>query len=391
MKNKNTFKRIIIFSAVLSFGLFILVVFLPISTKTISQFPKLDQLTVGEQYNEYRIDTLVNRTYSQMSREDKIGQLFMVSITGTGVTADTKKLIEEYHIGSIVLMSGNIATEGQVKNLIADLNNLSPTKLLFATDQEGGVVARIPWDDARFISQPHIGTVNREDFAYETGKQHAEALAQLDINANLAPVLDISFIGGSVMASRALGASPDKVANLGKQIITAHHDAGIITTAKHYPGIGRSTTDSHALTPTINISRETLLTEELVPFKTAIDEGVDMIMIGHALYPQIDPDYPASLSKVLVTDILRSDLGYTGVIITDDLRMGALNNYPDKFKDAFNAGNDILLIVDSSSNQMQYIVSLQNSDIDESRLEQSVKRILRLKAQYGILDKTTSG
>lgn len=372
---------------VLTTFFFVLAIAVPIKNDSVSDFSEIDKQILSQQYEIYRIDTLVGTTYKSMTKEEKIGQLFMISIIGTYPTEDTKALIEQFHIGGVVIMSGNVASEGQVRNLIEDMNKLSSVNLLIATDQEGGVVARIPWDDARFISQPHIGTVNREDFAYETGKQHAEALANVNINANLAPVLDVSFIPASAMSSRTLGASPEKISTLGVQIIKAHHDAGVITTAKHYPGLGRSTTDSHALTPTINISKDTLLQEELLPFKSAIDEGVNMIMVGHALYPQIDPDYPASLSKSLVTDILRNELGFTGVIITDDLRMGALNNFPNKFEDAFNAGNDILLIVDSPQNQMQYIEELRGKELDESKLEQSVKRILRLKAEYGILDK----
>ncbi|MBN2015566.1 beta-N-acetylhexosaminidase [Candidatus Dojkabacteria bacterium] len=344
---------------------------------------EIDKGKVSYNYQIYRIETLVNNTFLQMTPEEKVGQLFMVSINGGYINDSIRSLIEEYHIGGVVIMSGNITGQEQLKQLINDMRNTSDTPLLIATDQEGGVVARIPWDNARYISQPHIGIVNREDFAYETGVEHALALKNFGIDMNLAPVLDVSFITGSAMSSRTLGASPKKVSELGIQIIKAHEDNGIIATAKHFPGIGRTTTDSHYALPVLDISKEQLGSEELIPFKTAIENDIDVIMTGHAFFPQIDGEYPSSLSTVFLTDILRGELGFDGVIISDDLNMSALRDYPNKAVDAIHAGTDIILIVDSYENQVTYIDQVKKAvdegTISEKQITNSVKRILRLK------------
>lgn len=334
-------------------------------------------------YEAFRVNTLTTRTLSSMTLDEKIGQLFMLSIPNNYLDENTKSLIIDYNIGGIVLMGNNIASKQQISELTLELQSSTEIDLFIATDQEGGIIARIPWDDARFISQPHIGIVNREDFAYSAGEDHAQALKNVNINMNLAPVLDVSFISESSMSTRTLGASSEKVSVLGVEIIKAHNEIGIVTTAKHFPGIGRSSTDSHTELPKIDISKDQLLNEELEPFVRAIENDVDFIMIGHALYPQIDSAYPSSLSKTIVTDILRNELNFEGIIITDDIHMEALDNYANKAVNAFDAGCDMILIVESFENQLAYLEEIKNAlkegIISEERLDQSVKRILELK------------
>jgi beta-N-acetylhexosaminidase len=369
-----------------NFILFVLILFTNLKATSLEGISPINSSEVSNSYHSYRTEKLVTTTFSQMSLDEKIGQMIMVSITGTRVNTNTTSLIQDYEVGGVIIMSANLASQTQVTQLINDLQELTTVSLLIATDQEGGVVARIPWDDARYISQPHIGIVNREDFAYSAGEDHAQALKNISINMNLAPVLDISLVSGSTMASRTLGASPDKVAVLGTQIIKAHQDQDIIATAKHFPGIGRSATDSHATLPEIDISKEQLTSEELIPFKAAIDQGIDVIMIGHALYPQVDSEYPASLSEIIITDILRGELGFEGVVISDDIKMGALSGYPNRAVDAINAGTDIILIVDTYQNEINYInqikAAVEDGTLSEERIADSVRRILRLKFKY---------
>jgi beta-N-acetylhexosaminidase len=321
-----------------------------------------------------------------MTVEQKAGQLVMVSLNGGYLNDQIRSLIEQYHIGAVVFMGGNIKSQTQVLKFISDMNEISTTTLLIATDQEGGVVARIPWDQARLISQPHIGIIGRDDFAYEIGVQHAQALNQLGIDMNLSPVLDIAFSPTSSLANRSFGNNPESTAELGSAMIKAYQDNGLIACAKHYPGIGRTTGDTHNVLPTIDIQREQLFTEELIPFQSAIESNVEVIMTGHVLYPQIDADFPSSLSTVFVTDILRNELGFNGVILTDDIRMGALDNYPDKAVQAIQAGNDMIIIVDSYENQIEFInqikEAIQNGTISEQAVSESIKRILRLKFKY---------
>jgi beta-N-acetylhexosaminidase len=337
-------------------------------------------------YTSYRLEKLVQNKIATMSEDEKIGQLFMISIPEKVLSQETKDLIEKDFIGAIVLMGQNVSYQNQVKVLVDSMQDISKTQLLIAVDEEGGVVARLPWDQARFISQPHIGIVDREDFAYETGKAHALALKDADISLNLAPVLDISLISNSAMSTRTLGASPEKVSKLGLQIIKAHHDVNVLATAKHFPGIGRSQKDSHLLLPIIDISKEQLTSEELVPFTTAINENIDAVMIGHALYPQIDKDYPSSLSKIIITDILKNELKFNGIVLIDDIHMKALEQYPNRIIDTVNAGADMVIIVDSYKNQKVYIDQLKNAvnqgSVSKERIDDALKRILLVKYRY---------
>ena len=338
---------------------------------------------IADLYKIYQFEQTIDLKLSEMTIEEKISQLFMVSVSGSSMNENVKKIVENYHIGGIVIMSANIASKQELIKFITDIQNLADTPLFIATDQEGKGVNRIPWDASYDISQPHIGIVNREDFAYETGKTHANALKDIKLNINLAPVLDIAFEEDSIMAGRSLGSDPEKVANLGKEIIRAHQDIGILATAKHFPGIGRTTIDSHQKLPVIDISKEQLLEEELIPFRISISQKVDIIMTGHVLYPQIDPDYPASLSKIITSDLLRDELGFEGIIITDDIRMKALSNYPNKAVESINAGTDMILVVDSFENQVNYIDEIrkafENDTISGERIEESVRRVLRVK------------
>ncbi len=334
-------------------------------------------------YDKYRIDKQTEETYEKFSLKQKVGQLFMLSISSTTLTDQTTDLIKNYHIGGIVLTGGNVSSQGQLLNLTKSLQAQSKVPLFIAIDQEGGTVARISWDSASNISQYHIGTVNREDFAYETGLSHAKILNDVNININLSPVLDTAFEPSSIMSSRSFGNDLEKVSNMGMHIIKAHKSQKILTAAKHFPGIGRTTTDSHKYLPQIDVSKDQLISEEIVPFKAAIENEVDFIMTGHVLYPQIDSKYPASLSKTITTDILRDELSFNGVIITDDLRMDALDDYENKFTQALEAGNDMLLIVDSYENQIkainEVVKNAKDGTISEKRIANSVKRILRVK------------
>lgn len=354
------------------------------------QTSSLDHELITIKYEVYRLEDLVNREFESMTEEEKVGQMFMFSIPSTYIDSNTKKLIDTYHIGGLIIMSNNISSKQQLIQLIEEIQNLSLTNLLIATDQEGGVVARIPWDKAGSISQPHIGIINRLDFAYSTGAEHAQTLKDSHINMNLAPVLDTTFNYNSPMQSRVLGTNTKKVSTLGIEIIKAHKDLNVIATAKHFPGIGRTSTDSHEKLPIIDISRDQLFQEDIIPFKEAINADIDVVMMGHVKYPQVDPEYPSSLSSIFTQDILRKDLGFDGVVISDDLSMGALNDYPNKVIHAINSGTDMLLLTGSFNNQVEYInkvlEALQNSEIDEQRIVDSIKRILRLKYQYGIIE-----
>jgi beta-N-acetylhexosaminidase len=355
-------------------------------TKLVTKISTITASQVTTKYETFRLESFVNIKLNEMTTEEKIGQLFMTTFIGSTINDDTKSLIEDYKVGNVILMSGNIASQPLLSQLTSDLQELADTYMLIATDQEGGAVAKIPWNSARLISHKHIGVVNRKDFAYEAGEDQALTLKEYDLNMNLAPVLDINFMYNSSLVSRTFSSDPDEVATLGTEYIKGHQDNDIVATAKHFPGIGRTSTDSHRSLPEIDISKEELTSEELVPFQAAVNNNVDAIMVGHVLYTQIDSEYPSSLSKIIVTDILRTEMGFEGVVITDDIQMGALDDYPEKVIDAINAGVDIILIVDTYENQVEYIEQLQDAveegTVSEQRIIESVKRVLRLKFKY---------
>ncbi|MBU0976739.1 MAG: glycoside hydrolase family 3 N-terminal domain-containing protein [Patescibacteria group bacterium] len=390
IKKKKTKLKVIVLAIFSLIYLLILIYVTDLSKPgSLVKLKKVNLENAVASYDNYRMDALVFIEFSRLDPKAKIGQLFMLSLPTSYYDDDTKSLIEEYRIGGIVLMSQNISTQTQLTDYVKSLQKNSDTKLLIATDQEGGIVGRIPWDNARYISQPHIGIVNREDFAYSTGESHALALKQFNINVNLAPVLDISFEPGSIMANRTLGSTPAQVTQLGVEIIKAHEKNGVIATAKHFPGIGRTTTDSHLALPQIDVDKDTLLIEEIVPFKEAINNDVQIIMTGHALYPKIDKKYPASLSGKFINELLRNFLKFDGIILTDDIHMQALDKYPDKVVDAINAGNDMIMIVDTYDNQVAFIQQLEKAvndgTISEERIDESVKRILRIKIENKII------
>ncbi len=393
-KYKKIISKICLKHIFLTFCLFILLlIFLNMTIKLNKIYINkpthlIEKTNASSRYYEYQLDSLVDKKFSEMTFNEKIGQLFMLSVD-QNFNENTNSLIRDYHIGGVILLGYNITSKTNVKQFITKINSISNTPLLIATDQEGGMVARVPWDQAWKISQPHIGNVNREDFAYEVGEEHSKALKNLNINMNLAPVLDIAFTNKSVMANRSLGANPEKVSLLGTSIIKAHQDNGIIPTAKHFPGIGRTEDDSHIKLPIIDISKTTLIKQEIQPFSYAIKNNIDVIMSGHVLYPQIDPKYPASLSKTIITNILREELKYKGIVITDDIHMKSLNNYNEKSIKAFEAGNDIILIVDNYQSKVNEIYefkeAVKNNRISQERIDESVKRILKLKYKWNII------
>ena len=362
-----------------------------IKTNSLSkQDTSVEVNTILGAYDEFLINEKVHAYIDTMTIEEKVGQLFIISFTGTTLKDELKNLIQEYSIEGVVILGNNIVSQSQLQQLISDIQNSASYGVLVATDQEGGTVARIPWDSAKGISQQHIGIVNRDDFAYHTGISHAQSLKSSNIHINFAPVLDVVLDTQSPLMSRSFSSNPDEVSDLGRQIIQAHHNENVMVAVKHFPGLGRTKIDTHTDLPQIQLSYDTLLNNELEPFKMAIEQDVEAIMIGHALYPEIDNEYPASLSRKFMNDILREDLGYEGIIITDDIRMDALNGYDHRALKAFQAGADMILVVDSYTAIISQInditLAVTTGEISYERLDESVERILRLKYEQGIIE-----
>jgi len=329
-----------------------------------------------------------------MTLEEKIGQMFIMGFQGTEVSQDIKTLMLDYKPGGIILFDRNIKDAKQLQNLVGEIkeiNNANKFPLLISIDEEGGRVSRLPNGSKKFPSSKKIGSKNDKALAYNNGQEIANELHKFGINMNFAPVLDInSNSKNTVIGDRAFGKNPEIVAQLGIETMKGLQSKNIISVIKHFPGHGDTDADSHTELPVVHHDRTRLDTFELIPFKEAIKSGADVVMTSHILFPKIDNSgKPATMSKIILTDMLRSELGFNGVIVTDDMEMGAIaKNFTLKeaVLGAVSAGADILLICHSFENQKSAFNELkdavENGSISIERINESVERIVRLKQKY---------
>lgn len=327
----------------------------------------------------------------QLSRLQRTGQRLMVGFDGAVCDDTLKYYIETLKIGGIILFARNIQAPDQVHDLCRDTQEWArqcgQPPLFVGIDQEGGVVSRLKPPFTQFQGNPHIKDTNH---AAEFARITARELRQIGVNMNMAPVLDVlPKQGPSVMADRSFGNDPQLVALLGNKMIRQFQDAQIMAVAKHFPGIGRTVLDSHDDLPDLDIETERLAQKDMVPFEAAIEAQVAGIMLSHIRYRQIDPLWPASLSPAVTSDILRKQMAYEGLVLTDDLDMGAVAKYydiPTMVAQCLNAQVDILLICHPGPKiETAFKEILKQVDSNEylPRYEsQSIQRILDAKKEY---------
>ena len=324
-----------------------------------------------------------------MTIEEKIAQMLIISFNGTTVNSNIQKSLA-YNPGGVILFANNIGTYNNTVKLVKDVQSLVNIPLLVSIDQEGGRVQRIK-DMTGVTNIPpmwEVGQSGDVNKAYATGKTIGSDLKQFGINMNFAPVLDIvASESANVIGNRSFGSSADLVAKMGVHLGRGLSDSGVIPVYKHFPGHGSTVTDSHYDLPVLTLTKEELLANDLIPFKEAIKNNAKVIMIGHLAIPNITNDKtPASLSKIIITDLLKNELGYKGLVITDALNMKALtNNYTEKriYELAINAGVDILLMPSSVENAINLIKeSIKEGTIKETQINNSVTKILSLKHEY---------
>jgi beta-N-acetylhexosaminidase len=324
-----------------------------------------------------------------MTAEEKVGQLFMFGINGTTLTPETKQFLTDHHIGNVLLYSKNVVSEEQVKSLTESLQTTNRIPLFISIDQEGGIVARLKWNNTLTIAQENIKTSEQ---AYTIAKDRGEMLKKIGINMNLAPVVEYITNKNSFMYYRVFRGSLEEVIQKGISSVQGYKQAEIVAVLKHYPGHSDTSPDSHFSLPVVNISNDQW-SEYVKPFSRILEQiPVDGIMVGHVEYPNIDTN-PSTISSKIISKRLIQELGYSGLIISDDMEMGALQEIDTDInlaKRALMAGNDILIYstasdTGSSVQKQIYDYILQevinkNLDIDEK-----VLKILRMKIQYGIL------
>ena len=332
---------------------------------------------------EQKVDKLV----ANMSDADKVGQLLMIGIHGTTLNDDAKFMLNEYRVGGIILFDRNMESKDQVKTLIADINKAGKsaglTPLFLGIDQEGGAVARMENQLIKVPPAEELGNAPIEQAA-SLAKQSGAELKDLGFNINFAPVVDLGLTYG-----RSYSTNPDEVVRYAGAVGKAYDEAGLWYSYKHFPGIGKTDVDLHADTSIVPVSKETLLSEDIKVFVDLIKQSKPntyTIMVSHAMYPQIDPDHPASLSKAIITDWLRKDMGYNGVVVTDDMDMGALAKhytFGDMAVQSILAGSDILLVCHEYEHMQEayngLMKAVKDGRISKERLDESVKRILLMK------------
>ena len=338
------------------------------------------------------------------SLDFKIGQMLKIGFRGMNVdeSSHIKRDLQDYHLGGVVLFDydvpngepvRNVESPAQVRKLVSDLKDLSSVPLIVAIDQEGGRVARLKPRTGfpPTVSAQRLGNVNHPDTTNYYASIIAQTLSDLGINVNLAPVVDVNLnpdnpvIGG---IERSFSGDPEIVTRQAEIFIKAHHKHGVFTTLKHFPGHGSSEDDSH-----LGIVDVTSLWSEaeLIPYQNLIDDGLaDIIMTAHIFNENWDPEYPATLSEKVITGMLRNELGFEGLVMSDDMQMEAIRSHfglETAIKQAILAGVDILSFANNSIYDPEIVPKaneiinnlVESGEISEQRIEESYQRIVNFK------------
>jgi len=328
---------------------------------------------------------------SDFSNEQIAGQRLMAGFDGTRLNDALIFLVDTLKIGGIILFSRNLTGPDQIKDLCMSVQKYAvkcgQPPLFISIDQEGGQVARLKEPFTLFPGNP--GMKDEED-AVHFAEITASELKNVGINMNMAPVLDVAFDNKkSVMRDRSFGNDPEWVSKLGVTVIERLQRNGIMAVAKHFPGIGRTVLDPHIEMPPLDADLQTLESSDLRPFYKAIKHDVAGIMLSHILYSKIDIKWPASLSIKIAKDLLRDKMGFDGIVMTDDLDMGAIkSNYEIKtvIKQILSADIDIALICHKGPNiEIAYekiLKDLKDSKNIKAKGKESVRRILEAKEKY---------
>ncbi len=334
-----------------------------------------------------------------LSLEQKLGMLLMVGVPGNAMSGEVRRIIEDYKPGGIILFGYNISSKKATEKFIGDMQRESMRAngfpLFISLDQEGGRVIRIVDGVTQFPGAMAMGIADDEELVGTSARILGMQLRLMGVNMNLAPVLDVNNNPKNpVINTRAFGSSPAVVSRMGVAYMKGLQGALCIAVGKHFPGHGDTADDSHLTLPVIPYTFARLMDIELVPFIQAIERGIDGIMTVHIAYPEIQKDNsPATISKYFLTDLLRTRMGFDGVIITDDMEMHAITkNYDigEAAVKAVAAGVDIVLVSGHGRAARQIRDSLRRAvekgDLSIERIDSSVKRIMELKLRYKIMD-----
>lgn len=347
---------------------------------------------------EDAVSELVDKTMAEMSLHDKVCQMMFVTPEGLTDTDDvmvagdaTKQALQAYPVGGIIYFANNFDNVDQTRDMISNTQSYSKIGLFIATDEEGGRVNRI----MDTLGTTYIGPMydykdDGPDVAFENAKTIASDMSALGFNLDFAPVADVwSNPDNTVIGDRAYSDDYAQAAELVGSAVKGFQDGGVICTLKHFPGHGDTAEDSHYSSAYVNRTKAQIMADEMQPFRTGIDAGAELVMVGHLIVPDID-ELPSTLSYKIATEMLRGDMEFDGVAITDSMEMESIaDNYgvADSAVMAVQAGMDMLLQPADLAVAVNAIVTaVQNGDITEPRIDESVRRILTLKAERGLLE-----
>ncbi len=326
------------------------------------------------------------------SLDQLAGQRLMVGFDGTEFNNELEFLIQSLKVGGIILFSNNIENPGQLTTLCQSIQDFTlacgQPPMFIAIDQEGGTVARLK--KPHFKEFPAITKLKHASDAEAFSRDMATELSKLGINMNMAPVMDVAPTGfDSIMKNRMFSHDPQQVAKMGRIIIEQYQKQNIMAVAKHFPGIGRTTLDSHLDMPVLETTGKDLDAFDLIPFQAAVESQVSGIMLSHIRYTSIDPKWPASLSPTIVHGILRKQMGFNGIIMTDDLDMGAIKNHYDihtVIQQILSAEVDLTLICHKGPNIEMAFKEIKKTISEDKKLKEknkeSLNRIMTCKNTF---------
>ena len=320
----------------------------------------------------------------EMTVAEKIGQMLMIGVQGTTLDADSRFILSEYAAGGVILYDRNLETADGVRRFTKELQDARSGELplLIAIDEEGGPVVRMEDIVPPPPSQSEIGSTGDPAQARKWAKEIAGALRALGINLNFAPVADVGD------SERCYSADAEETARFVQEAVRGYAEENMLCTLKHFPGLGKGTSDTHLGTVVVDADKETLEAEDLVPFRAAMEkkaEDLFFVMVSHITYTALDGENPASFSPAIMTSLLREKMGWDGVVVTDDLEMGAADvfSFDEMGVRAVEAGADLLLVCHDYGHQQDVynglLKAVQSGRISEARIDESVRRILRAK------------
>ncbi len=329
--------------------------------------------------------------YNSVYKRSNFIAPLMINIEGSEITTDEYSMLEDERVGGLILFTRNFISIPQIKQLILDVRNISRAPILVGIDHEGGRVQRFREGFSAIPAMGKLGQLYQHSqrsallHAHRLGGLLASELAALDIDFSFTPVVDLSIGNENIIGDRSFHSNPNVVASLAKELMRGLHDAGMAAVAKHFPGHGFVSADSHLELPVDERSLDEIIEKDLVPFKALIDAGVEGVMPAHIVYRSIDPK-PASFSKFWIQEILRKKLSFKGAVISDDLSMlGAaeLGNPLKRAQTALQAGCDMLLLCNNPSVNTEVLTGLE-VEIDCERSER-LKRLMRTDS-WDVLD-----